>query len=67
MSTLKTLRKTSGDIYNEVERLKNTKIVNAKNKESLFRVVNQEKDLKKKYQFYRRLTEKLEEIENDKQ
>ena len=65
MSTLKTLRKTSGDIYNEVERLKNTKIVNAKNKESLFRVVNQEKDLKQKYKFFRNLTKKMEEIENE--
>lgn len=65
MSTIKTLKKESGEIFKEVERLKNTQIVNAKNKESLFRVVNQEKDLKQKYKFYRNLTKKMEEIENE--
>ena len=65
MSTIKTLKKESGEIYREVERLKNTKMMNFKTKKDLFRVVYQEQDLKKKYNFYRRLTEKMEEIENE--
>lgn len=65
MSTIKNLKKESGEIYREVERIKNIKILNIKNKEVMFKVVNTEKDLKNKYKFLKGLTKKMEEIENE--